>query len=357
MPKDSQQDKVSFEKMRSIFFFGIIGLLTIGVLYLFAPFSYPIFWAAVVAIMFYPIHTRIVRVTKKEGLASMLSVILIFLIIFIPLIFLSTILVKQSHDLYITVSNSEIIQNPDHVSSWLEQNKLTAPYFVKIQNDWANYATKTIQWVSNFLFTSIKSITQNSLNFILMTFIMFYTLYYFFKDGAQMLHRIMQLSPLGDDYEEMLYHRFTSTTRATLKSTLIVGSVQGIFSGLLFWIAGIEGAFIWGVIMTIIAIIPAIGTPIILIPAGLVMLIMGNFWQGILILIGSAVVSILDNIIRPPLIGKDIQMHPLVVFFSTLGGIILFGISGFIIGPIIAALYISVMSIYEHYYKKELKNN
>lgn len=172
-----------------------------------------------------------------------------------------------------------------------------------------------------------------------------------------MLHRLMHLSPLGDKYETMLYDKFTSTTRATLKSTLIVGGIQGFLSGLLFWITGIEGAFVWGVIMVIIAIIPAIGTPVVLVPAAIIMLALGNVWQGIALLAGAVIISVLDNLLRPPLVGKDIQMHPLVVFFATLGGLIIFGISGFVIGPIIAALYISIMSIYDHYYKNELSKN
>jgi len=167
----------------------------------------------------------------------------------------------------------------------------------------------------------------------------------------------MHLSPLGDTYEEMLYEKFTSATRATLKSTLIVGGIQGTLGGILFWIAGIEGAFVWGTIMVVLAIIPALGPPLILIPAGIIVLILGNLSSGILLLVGALVISFVDNLLRPPLIGKDIQMHPLVVLFATLGGILLFGISGFVIGPIIAALYTSIMSIYEHYYKTELGNN
>ncbi len=109
--------------------------------------------------------------------------------------------------------------------------------------------------------------------------------------------------------------------------------------------------------MIIIAIIPAVGTSIILAPTGIIMLALGHGWEGILLIVGAVLISVLDNLIRPPLVGKDTQMHPLVVFFATLGGIILFGISGFVIGPTIAALYISIMSIYEHYYRKELQNN
>ncbi len=352
----TKSDKISFEKMRSIFFFGLIIILSIAMLYLFGPFLYPIFWAAVIAIVFYPVHKRIATKIKKESPAALVSLLLIFLIIFIPLSALSALLVNESLDLYTKVSQSSIFQSPDSVSNWIEQTPL-APYVDQIRTDWTTYATKATQWISSFVFTSVTTITQNSVRFLIMAFVMLYTLYYFFKDGPRMLRRIMHLSPLGDKYEAMLYEKFTSTTRATLKSTLIVGGIQGFLSGILFWITGIEGAFVWGVIMVIIAIIPAIGTPVVLIPAAIIMLALGNVWQAIVLVAGAIIISMLDNLIRPPLVGKDIQMHPLIVFFATLGGLILFGISGFVIGPIIAALYISIMSIYDHYYKNELKKN
>ena len=185
-----------------------------------------------------------------------------------------------------------------------------------------------------------------------------YSLYFFFKDGPKILSRIMHLSPLGDQYEKMLYERFTSTARATLKGTFIVGSIQGIIGGILFWLTGVEGALIWGVIMIALSLIPGIGSFLIWMPTGIIMLALGNLWQGLtILLVGAFIISTIDNLIRPPLVGKDIQMHPLIVLFSTLGGIFLFGISGFVIGPVLAALFIAVMSIYEEHYKRELNDN
>ncbi|HYE59553.1 MAG TPA: AI-2E family transporter, partial [Candidatus Kapabacteria bacterium] len=201
-------------------------------------------------------------------------------------------------------------------------------------------------------------ITTDSVRFIFMLFLMLYTLYYFLKEGKVLLNRIMHLSPLGHENEEVLYERFTSTARATMKGTFIIGGIQGILGALLFFITGIKGAFVWGVIMTLLSIIPGIGSFIIWFPAGIIQLALGNLWQGLTILLfGTFVISLIDNLLRPPLVGKDIQMHPLIVLFSTLGGLALFGISGFIIGPIIAALFLSVLSIYDFYYKKELNRN
>jgi len=168
----------------------------------------------------------------------------------------------------------------------------------------------------------------------------------------------MHLSPLGDRYETMLYERFTSTTRATLKGTLLVGLVQGSLGGIVFYLAGVQGALIWGLIMAAASIVPALGSSIVWLPAGIIALALGNVWQGLMILIlGAFLISTIDNLLRPKLVGKDIQMHPLLVLFSTLGGIFWFGISGVVIGPVIAALFLAVISIYDDHYSNELGKN
>ena len=344
-----KEHKLSFGKMRSAFFFGTIIILGLVILYIIRPFLYPIFWAAVIAMTFYPVYKFLLRYVKKEPIASGISLLLVLIVIFLPLSILSLLLVNESVDLYSKVSHSGVFQSPEVVSSWLEKVPFLSPYLDYIRNEWTNYAGQMAKWLSTFLVNSITGVTTNSLQFLGMTLIMFYSLYYFFKDGVRILKKIMHLSPLGDEYEIMLFDKFKSTTRAALKSTLIIGMMQGAVGGLLFWIVGVEGAFIWAVIMGFIAIIPALGPAVVLLPTAIIMLAMGNFWQAIVLILGTLFVSTADNFIRPPLIGRDIQMHPLIVFLATIGGLIMFGISGFIIGPIIAALFISVLSIYDHY--------
>ena len=187
---------------------------------------------------------------------------------------------------------------------------------------------------------------------------MIYTLYYFFKDGGRILKRLRHISPLGDDYEVLLFDRFTSTARATLKGSFIIGGIQGILGGILFTITGIQGALIWGVIMAIFSMIPSVGSFLVWLPDGLIMLLTGHLWQGLtILLVGGLVISLVDNVLRPPMVGKDIQMHPLLILFSTLGGISVFGISCVIIGPVISSLFMAVISIYDYYYQPELENN
>lgn len=345
--------------MRSAFFFAMLILLFIVILYLLRPFFYPLFWAGILAILFYPLYQGVLKYLKYPRLAAFTSVTLVFLGISLILTLLGILLVNESVDLYRSASQAQLFQNPEQVSSRFD-GTVFAPYIEGIKDQWVGYATSAAKSLSSFVLSSFSGLLSGFwvvLKFIGMSFLTLYALYYFFKDGKKMLERLMYLSPLGDKYEEMLYARFTSTARATLKSTVIIGGIQGTISGLLFWITGIEGAFIWGVIMVIIAIIPAIGPSLFLGIAGLIMLAVGGFWQALVLLIGALFVGIIDNLLRPPLIGKDTQMHPLIILLTTLGGLIIFGISGFVIGPIVAALFISVMSIYNHYYRNELQNN
>ncbi len=357
MPTKPRKDALSFEKFRSMFFIGLLVILTLTILYIFGPFLYPIFWAAIIAVMFHPLYEKMVVRMKNKSLASFSIILLVLLLLIIPLAIVVTLLIAQSFDLYTNISSRDLEAD---INALFRQLDSTAfhPFVERARTDWPQHISSFGKQASLFTFNSLKSITQNSLNFLFMFFLMLYTLFYFFKDGGRMLRRIMHLSPIGDVYEEMLYSRFTSVARATLKGTLIIGGIQGFLGGLLFWITGIEGALIWGVIMTMFSVIPAVGSFVIWLPAGIIMLALGNTWQGVtILLVGSCIISVIDNLLRPPLIGKDIEMHPLLVLFSTLGGIFIFGISGFIIGPIIAALYIAVMSIYDHHYKTELAHN
>lgn len=351
--------RVSFEKMRSAFFFATLIILIVAMFYIFRPFFYPLFWAAVIAVLFYPFYGRMVRLLKSKTLSSFISILVILLVIFLPLTLVGTLLYYESQDVYQSASQFVISQNSDIVSSRFA-GTFVEPYIDSIKTQWTATISNAAKTFSGFILSSFSSVLESIrviLRFIFMFLLMLYALFYFFKDGRHILERLMRISPLGDKYETMLYHRFTSTARATLKSTLIIGGIQGILGGIFFWLAGIEGAFIWAIVMIIFAIIPAIGPALALVPAGIIMLVFGNIWQAGLLLLGALFVSVIDNLLRGPLIGKDIQMHPLIVLLATLGGLVMFGVSGFVIGPVIAALFISVISIYSHYYKNELKNN
>ncbi|NCS72168.1 MAG: AI-2E family transporter [Candidatus Magasanikbacteria bacterium] len=353
---------MSFHRLRSIFYFVLLGIFGALLLYVVRPFFYPIFWAAVIAIMFYPVYVWLTHHTKMPSVSSLLSVMIVVATLLVPMVLISVLVVYQTSDLYDTVSQNNFFvtnaQGENRFLSYVEHNAFFAPYLETIRTEWTAYITNVTRSISGFLFNKVTALTGNIIRFAFMTFIMLYTLYYFFKDGKKILDTLAHLSPLGNKYENMLYQRFTSTVRSTLKSTLVIGGIQGTMGGLLFWATGVQGAFVWGVIMVILSIIPAIGSFLVWFPAGLIMIALGNVWQGLTVLIvGTVLISNIDNFLRPKMIEKDIQMHPLLVLFSTLGGLALFEISGFVIGPVVAALFLAVLAIYDQYYKLELKKN
>lgn len=354
-----KKDKTNFHNIRMIFFFGLLTLLGIGFLYLIFPIFYPVFWAAVVAVMFYPFYSFVHKHIKMEALSAFITILTIIALVFLPLLLVTTLTVQQSAELYAEVADSgALFPDIESVSSNFQSIPFFGAYMDQMELYWVENSSEITQKLSSYIYGNLVSFTQSSLVFMLMFFIMIYTLYYFLKDGHKILDKLQLLSPLGNRYEEALYGRFVSATRATLKSTLIIGGIQGAIGGTLFWITGIPAPLVWGFVMTVLSIIPAVGSFVVWLPAALIMLALGNIWQGVTILfVGAIVISFIDNVLRPPLIGHDIQMHPLLIFFATIGGLIIFGISGFIIGPIIAALFFAVLSIYGDYYKKELDHN
>lgn len=347
--------------MRNWFFLFLIATFSIGMIYIFRPFFYPIFWAAIITILFHPIYKKLLVWIKSKNISAVLTVIAVIISIFLPLTIVSILIVNESLNLYSSVSEKNIFGSAtvENVNFLLKKiPTILQPYAKEIQNNWFAYGADATKKISEFIFINVKAITQNSVSFVFMLFIMFYTLFFFLRDGHKIISKIKYLSPLGGKYEEMLYEKFISTARATIKGTFVVGIIQGTLGGILFWISGIQGALIWSIVMIVASLIPAVGPFVVWVPAGIFMLAFGNIWQGILILaFGAGVISTIDNFLRPILIGKDIQMHSLIVLFSTLGGLFIFGIAGFIIGPIIASMFMSVISIYTHYYQTELKNN
>jgi len=346
---------MQLSKVRLTLFFFLLILVTLVFGYLLQPFFYPIFWAAVIASIFYPLYEKLYTKIKMKGLSSIIMLFLVFLIIFLPLTMISSLLIKESIDVYSSIDSnkSEIAQNMQGVFDWAKDNALLQ----RINFDesfWIEKISESAKTLTAFIFTNIKNFTQNSVIFIIMFVLMLYSLYYFFKDGKKFLETAMHLIPLGNKYEKILYNKFTGAATSALKGTLIIGGIQGLLGGLMFAFLGIQGAAIWGMIMVLLSILP-IGSGLIWMPASIILLINGQTWQGItLLLFGILIISVIDNFLRPVLIGKQTKLHPLLILFSTLGGLAIFGFTGFVIGPILAALLVSMWDIYDEHYKDEL---
>ncbi len=350
---------MNFPKIRQIVFFSLLVGMTILFAYTLSPFFYPLLWSAILATLFYPIYDRLLTSTKKPNLSAFITLVVAVLVIIIPLSLVSSLLVKESIDLYGSINdNGDQIQNSIRNTLEAIKNNSYAQKLHFNDTEWINRLSDIGRTVAVFFFSRIQQFTQNSLIFLGMFFLTIYSLFYFLRDGKKLLLKIMRLCPLDDDQEIHLYEKFTSTVRATIKGTILIGIVQGCLGGILFFITGVQGALIWTLVMIFASFVPGVGAALIYIPAGIIMLITGGIWQGILILVGGLVViSTIDNFLRPVLVGKGLQMHPVLILFSTLGGIIIFGASGFVVGPLICALAMSFWEIYEYYYKIYLNKN
>ncbi len=350
---------MDFTKIRNYLFLGLLLGVTILFFWVLAPFAYPIFWAAVIAGLTYPLYERLNRSLNHPNLSTTITLVIVVVIIVLPLLIFGVLLFREVFNLYASIDGSrgQIGSLVQRVIDFVQHSR----YFADLNIDQQTIAQKVAEAsndVLGYLFKMLRSFTQNSLILFAQFILMLYTLFFFIRDGKKLLNKLMYLLPLGDKYEALLYNKFTSTARSTLKGTLVVGIIQGVLTSILFAITGVPGAIIWGIITAVASIIPATGSAMVWAPAGIIMLVLGNVWQGILILVvGALVIGTIDNLLRPALVGKDLQMHPVIILFSTLGGVALFNISGFVIGPIIAAVFMAFWDLYEQYYHNELKNN
>ena len=320
-------------------------------------FLMPIFMAGIFTAMLNPTHKWLSKkLGGRENLASIITIIGIVVLVLSPLTILVGIVAAQA----VAVSQSvtpfvqTVINEPSEYTKYL----VNLPFYEELlpyRDIFIEKAGQIVATISTFLVNSLSSVTMVTVHAVFGSIIMLYVMFYFFTMGDVLLNKILYFLPLKDHDEQLLLKHFTSVTRATIKGTMIIGIMQGSICGLAFFFAGIQGPVFWGTIMAFASVIPAFGTAIVWVPAAIILVMTGNFGGVIiLVIVCGLIAGNLDNLVRPRLVGKDTAMHDLFVLFGTLGGISMFGILGIIIGPIIAALFISIWGIYGEAFKDYL---
>jgi predicted PurR-regulated permease PerM len=176
---------------------------------------------------------------------------------------------------------------------------------------------------------------------------MLYLLFFLLRDGDDLSRRITKAIPLRPDHQRALLDTFTTVIRATVKGNIVVAVLQGALGGLIFWLLGIRAPLLWAAVMAVLSLLPAVGAALVWFPVAVYLLATGAVWQGVvLIAYGMLIIGLVDNVVRPILVGQDTKMPDYVVLIATLGGIAIFGINGFVIGPVIAAMFIAAWDIY-----------
>ena len=201
--------------------------------------------------------------------------------------------------------------------------------------------------VGQFVASKALGVGQDLLRITALFFLMLYILFFFLRDGTQLVATMIRVLPLGDVRERQLLNKFAEVSLATIKGTLVVGAVQGGIGGVLFWALGIPAPVFWGTLMAVFSVLPAVGPGLVWVPAAVILLGLGQIVKGVVLIVaGVIIIGLVDNVLRPILVGRDTQMPDYLVLLATLGGLAVFGVSGFVIGPVIAAFFLVVWEMF-----------
>jgi predicted PurR-regulated permease PerM len=312
-------------------------------------FLMAILLAGIFSAMFYPLYQGLNRWLKgRRSLASLITLMIVVVLVLLPMTGLLGVVTAQAIKVgqSITPWVQSRIADPGALSEFTD----VIPFYDKIepyQELIYRKAGEVVGTVSKYLVNSLSVLTIGTVNFLFMVFVLIYCMFFFLMDGDKLLEKILYYLPMEDEDETLLLEKFSSVTNATLKGTAIIGILQGSLAGFAFFSVGIPSAVFWGTMMSVLSIIPSIGSALVWAPAVIILAVGGHYLKAAgLLLFCGLIVGSLDNFLRPRLVGKDTQMHELLIFFGTLGGIAMFGIIGFIIGPIIAALFVTMWEIY-----------
>ena len=312
-------------------------------------FLMAIFLAGLFSAMARPVYLRLgARFNGHRHLASATTLLLMIFVVLIPLMFLVGIIVGQAIDVSQSVTPwiKQTIEQPDKLTAYL-QHLPFYEYLEPYRGVILEKAGQLVGSMSKWVVGGFSSVTLGTANFLFMTFVFLYTMYFFQMDGDKLIKRILYYLPLNSDDESLMLDKFTSVTRATIKGTMLIGIMQGSLAGIAFAVAGIDNAVFWGTVMAVLSIIPSVGSALVWGPAVVILIMQGSVAAGVGLLVFCAlVVGSLDNVLRPILVGKDTKMHELMIFFGTLGGIMMFGIAGIFIGPLIASLFVTIWELY-----------
>lgn len=332
-------------------FLAIVLLVTIAFTWLVAPYFGPILWGIVAAILFSPMQRGLVRrLGGRAGLAATLTLLTIIMLVILPAILIGTSLVQEAALIYDQLRSGQI-----DLGAMAEAARANLPRWAerRIVESGLTDFEKLREMLGSSIASGLQSIAsqalgfgQGALSFLAGLGVMLYLTFFLLRDGDAINASIRKALPLRPRLRDELFRHFAVVIRATMKGSVVVAILQGIIGGLIFWFLDIKGALLWGVLMGFFSLVPAVGTGIIWVPMAIYLFLTGSIWEGaILTGCGIFVIGLIDNLLRPILVGQETRMPDFVVLISTLAGIELFGLNGFIMGPMIAALFIAVWNM------------
>lgn len=325
----------------------------VGLFYLFykvlSPFLVPIAWAMVLSIIFYPVYRMFAKLVKRPWVASLITLLIILIILIGPFAYILSALVDEITQTYSTIEDRglEVITKIQEHPTFSKLFEKINSYTEKSGIDLNEAIIRSLKSIGTYIGEHISQLFKNIVVFVMSFVIMCFTIFYFLKDGEALVNYIKGHLPFIEEQKREVEKRVKEMVIAAIYGGLVVGIVQGTLGGLAFLVLGISSPVLWGSAMAIFSLVPIFGTFTIWGPVSVVLILSGSYAKGIgLLLFGFLVISMVDNILKPLIIGGRTKLHTLLIFFSVLGGIKFFGFIGFILGPIIAVLCLSLLEIY-----------
>jgi predicted PurR-regulated permease PerM len=357
-PRERPSGSENHERLKRAFFLVLLTGATVLVILVARFFLLPILLAALSAGLFHPVHEGIKgRLSRRAGLAAVISVILFCLIILVPVAVLGYFVTDNLIQVGRMASrNSEQIREfLGNLDGRLKQlpilQKTGITGLINL-----NQLTDLLRRGGSWLLERTAAVAGDVARSLLLFFVYLYCLYFLTRDGQKILSRLPQAVPLSTEDQNAVTEKFLSVTRATLKSTFIVGAIQGVIGGLLFFVLGIGAPVLWAVGFLILAAIPGVGAVLIWLPATAVLLLLGRYVQAVaMVAVGGGLIPLADYLLRPRLVGEDTQLHPVLVLVGILGGVAVFGLWGLLLGPLVMGVAVTLWGIFARIFRRELR--
>jgi len=332
-------------------FVALVLVVSIAFAWVVEPFFAAILWALIAAIVFAPVQQRMLRrMPGRRNGAALATLVLIIAMVIVPAIFLVVALVQESIVFYARIQSGEI----DFARMFAQfQSSLPGWASALLRRLGLTNLAAVRDMVGSGIASSFRTLAgqalligQGAFSFVVSLGVMLYLSFFLLRDGQDLARRVADAAPLRATHRNALMRQFVVVIRATIKGSIVVAICQGLIGGIVFWALGIPGALLWGVLMGAFSLLPAIGTGLVWVPIAIYLLATGAIGKGlVLVFCGLFVIGMVDNLLRPMLVGRDTRIPDYIVLISTLGGIELFGFNGIVIGPVIAALFIAIWNI------------
>ncbi|MDL0430681.1 AI-2E family transporter [Marinobacter sp. TBZ242] len=339
-----------YGKLETRTFLAMLVGVSLAFVLLMKPFFGPIFWAVAIALIFHPVREGLARrVGNRPNLIALLTLLICLIIVIIPVLALVTSLVAEGLSVYQKIQEGEL-RPGEYIDRVNQSFPAIEAFFAQFGMDFAEVRDRVVSAFvggSQFMAKQALGFGQNTFQFFLGLALMVYLAFFLLRDGSKLVDMLIRALPLGDERERLLFAKFAEVTRATVKGNLLIAIIQGALGGFIFWILGIQGALLWGVVMAIVSLIPAVGAALVWLPAAIYLAATGEIVSAVILTaFGVIVIGLSDNLLRPILVGRDTKLPDYIVLLSTLGGIVMFGINGFVMGPLVAALFMAFWGIF-----------